>query len=144
MSSIWTTIAVAAGSTLLTLFVLWLIGRRFLDRKLSQAGDEIASRVRAAVEEGAEGAIPGIRDAVRSGLDQSVEQALPTVRAEVAAGVRDGAETVIPKVRDEVRGGVEEGIASAVTGGVVGKAGEELARKGTSVLNRILRGTDDN
>ena len=38
---------------------------------------------------------------------------------------------------------VEEAIAAAVTGGVVSKAGEELARKGSSVLNRILGGADD-
>ena len=91
MSSVWETAAVAAGSSLLTVLVLWLIGRRFLDRRLSQVGDEIASRVRAAVEEGAEAEMPTIGEGVRSGLDQSVEHALPTVRAEVAAGVRDGA-----------------------------------------------------
>ena len=68
---------------------------------------------------------------------------MPTVRDEVAAGVRDGADAVLPRVRSEVREGVEEAIASAVTGGVVERAGEELARKGSSVLNRILRGTDD-
>jgi len=137
------TAVVAAGSSLLTLFVLWLVGRRAIDRKLSQAGDEIASRVRAAVEEGAEAVVPKVREAVRAGLDESVVQAIPTVRNEVAAGVRDGADTVIPKVRDEVREGVEEAIASAVTGGAISKAGEELARKGSSVLNRILGGTDD-
>ena len=87
--------------------------------------------------------VPKIRDAVRSGLDASVESALPTVRDEVAAGVRNGAETIVPRVREEVRLGVEEAIANAVTGGVVGKAGEELARKGSSVLNRLLKGLDD-
>ena len=121
------------------MFVLWLVAKRTIDRKLAAAGDELAGRVRAAVEEGAEAVVPRIRDAVRSGLDESVASALPTVREQVAAGVRDGAESVVPRVREEVRHGVEEAIASAVTGGVVGKAGEELARKGTSVLNRILR-----
>ena len=57
--------------------------------------------------------------------------------------MRDGAESVLPRVRSEVRAGVEEAIASALTGGVLGRAGEDLARKGGSVLNRILRGMDD-
>jgi len=143
MSSILTTVMVAAFSSLVTVLIIWLAVRRVIDRKLVAAGDEIASRVRSAVEEGADAVVPKIRDAVRTGLGESVESALPTVRNEVAAGVRDGAETVIPTVRREVRDGVEEGIASAVTGGVLGKAGEELARKGSSVLNRILGGLDD-
>jgi hypothetical protein len=134
---------VAASSSLLTLLVVWLVARRALEARLSAAGDEIAERVRSAVREGAEAAIPGIREAVRSGLDLSVEQVLPTVRSEVAAGVREGAESVVPKVRDQVRDGVEEAIAAAVTGGALSKAGEELARKGSSVLNRILRGSEE-
>ena len=143
MSSIFFTVLVAAFSSLVTVLILWLAARRAIDRKLAAAGDEIASRVRSAVEEGAEAVVPKVHDAVKSGLNESVEAALPTVRKEVAAGVKDGAEAVIPTVRREVREGVEEGIASAITGGVVGKAGEELARKGGSVLNRILRGLDD-
>lgn len=133
----------AAVSSLVTLAVVGLVARRVLNRRLEEAGMEIAGRVRSAVEEGAEAVVPKVREAVRSGLDDSVESALPTVRKEVAAGVRDGAESVLPAVRQEVRDGVEDGIASAVTGGVVEKAGEELARKGTSVLNRILRGSDE-
>lgn len=136
-------VVVSVLSSVVTVLILWLIARKAVDRKLVQAGNEIAGRVRSAVEEGAEAAVPKIRDAVRSGLDDSVESALPTVRKEVAAGVRDGAESIVPKVRGEVRDGVEEAIASAVTGGVMGKAGEELARKGSSVLNRILGGLDD-
>jgi hypothetical protein len=143
MSSMILVVAAALLSSLATVSVLWLVAKRTIDRKLAAAGDELADRVRAAVEEGAEAVVPRVRDAVRSGLDESVASALPTVRDQVAAGVRDGAETVVPKVREEVRQGVEEAIASAVTGGVVGKAGEELARKGSSVLNRILRGMDD-
>jgi len=143
MTSILLTAMVAAFSSLVTVLILWLAVRRVIDRKFAAAGDEIASRVRSAVEEGAEAVVPKVRDAVKSGLDESVEAALPTVRSEVAAGVKDGAENVLPTVRQEVRDGVEEGIASAVTGGVLGKAGEELARKGSSVLNRILGGLDD-
>ena len=130
-------------SSLVTIVVVAMIGKRALERRLAAAGDEISVKVRAAVEEGAEAVAPKIREAVRTGLNESVEAALPTVRDEVAAGVRDGAEKVIPKIRAEVRRGVEEAITSAVTGGVVGKAGEELARKGTSVLNRILGGPEE-
>ncbi len=143
MSSIILVVAASVLSSGLTVVVCWLVAKRAVDRKIAAAGEEIAGRVRAAVEEGAEAVVPKIRDAVRSGLDESVASVLPTVRQQVAEGVRDGAEIVVPKVRDEVRLGVEEAIASAVTGGVVGKAGEELARKGSSVLNRILRGMDD-
>ncbi len=143
MSSILSTAMVAAFSSLVTVLIIWFALRRVIDRKLAAAGEEIAGKVRSAVEEGAGAAVPKVRDAVRGGLDDSVAAALPTVRKEVAAGVKDGAEAVLPTVRREVREGVEEGIASAVTGGVLGKAGEELARKGGSVLNRILGGLDD-
>ncbi len=141
-----TIIAVAAASilsSLATVLLLWLVARKVVDRRLARAGEEIAGRVRTAVEEGAEAVVPKLRNAVREGLDDSVRSVLPTVRNEVAAGVRDGAGMVVPKVREEVRSGVEEAIASAVTGGAVGKAGEELVRRGSSVLQRILRGTDD-
>jgi len=143
MSSIIIVVAAALLASVGTVFLLCLVARKSMDRKLVAAGEELAGRVRTAVEEGAEAVVPKIRDAVRSGLDESVASALPTVRDQVAAGVRDGADSVVPRVREEVRQGVEEAIANAVTGGVVGKAGEELARKGTSVLNRILRGSDD-
>jgi hypothetical protein len=44
-----------------------------------------------------------------------------------------------------VKDGVSEGLASAVSGGVLGKAGEELVRKGGGVLDVLLgsRGNDD-
>jgi hypothetical protein len=143
MSSIWLTVLVACVSSLVTVLVVLWIARRTIDAKLAATGEEISAKVRSAVEEGAEAVVPKIRAAVRSGLDESVEEALPTVRNEVAAGVREGAQSVVPEVKNEVRLGVEEAITNAVTGGVIGKAGEELARKGGSVLNRILGGVDD-
>jgi hypothetical protein len=136
-------VIIALTSSALSVLILWWVARRSLEARLNAAGDEIAARVRAAVEEGAEAVAPKIRDAVRSGLDESVEAALPTVRDEVAAGVRDGAASVVPALRDEVRKGVEEAIVAAVSGGVLERAGEELARRGSSVLNRILGGPDD-
>jgi hypothetical protein len=99
--------------------------RNQLDRRVGEAGDELAEKVRTAVSE-------------------AVEEALPTVRREVGGGVRDGADEALPRVREQVREGVSEAIASAVTGGVLGKAGEELVRKGGGVLDALLRPrTDD-
>lgn len=141
--SVEVVVLISVLSSAVTVLVLALIAKRTLERRLTSVGDELAGRVRAAVEEGAESVVPRVRDAVRSGLDDSINASLPTVRDEVAAGVRDGAESVVPQIRDEVRGGVEEAVASAITGGVVEKAGGELARKGASVLNRILGGTDE-
>lgn len=143
MPSVAVVILISVLSSAVTVCVLALIGKRVLDRRVSAVGDELAGKVRVAVEEGAESVVPRVREAVRSGLDESVNAALPTVRGSVAAGVRDGAESVVPEIRSEVRSGVEEAIASAITGGVVEKAGGELARKGASVLNRILGGTDE-
>lgn len=144
MSSSWfELVAVALLSSLATVATVGLAARRALERRLGAAGDELADKVRAAVREAADETAPRIREAVRTGLDEAVSDALPTVRGEVAGGVGDGAERVLPRVRDEVRAGVEDAIASVVTGGAVGKAGEELAKKGTDLLNRILRGTDD-
>lgn len=143
MPSTLVIIGVSVLSSAVTTLVVVAVMRAVVNGRLAAAGNEISAKVRAAVEEGAEAVVPKIREAVRSGLDDSVESALPTVRSEVAAGVRDGADSVLPKVRSEVRSGVEEAIAAAVTGGVVSKAGEELARKGTSVLSRLLGGTDE-
>ncbi|MCU0303539.1 MAG: hypothetical protein MUC56_05740 [Thermoanaerobaculales bacterium] len=135
-------IAIALISTLATLAVVVAVGGRLLGRRAARAGDEIAERVRRAIEDGADGATAKIREAVRSGLDEAVAEALPRVREEVAAGVGEGADRVLPVLRDEVRGGVEEAIVSAVTGGVVGKAGDELARRTGELLGRVLRGPD--
>ena len=143
MGSLFEIVAVTVLSSLVTLVLVWFVVRRMLQRRLAEVGDEIAGRVRDAVREGAFEVVPTIREAVRSGLEESVTEALPAIRDQVAAGVRDGADRVVPRVRAEVRGGVEEAIADALTGGVVERAGEELARKGTSVLNRILRGSDE-
>lgn len=124
MPTVMTTVLIAVVSSLVTALVFGLVARWWIRRRMASASDEIAVKVRDAVEEGAEAAIPRVREAVRSGLTESIDENLP-------------------RVREAVRDGVEEAIASAVTGGVVEKAGEELARKGTSVLNRILRGSDE-
>ena len=78
-------VLIAVTSSVVSVLILWFVGKRSIDARLAAAGDEISSRVRAAVEEGAEAVAPKIRDAVRSGLDESVEAALPTVRDEVGS-----------------------------------------------------------
>jgi hypothetical protein len=47
-------------------------------------------------------------------------------------------------LREQVRDGFSEALASAVTGGVLGKAGEELVRKGSGVLDALLGSRSDN
>ena len=120
-----TGVAVVA-TALLTATLLAILGSRSLRTQIDTAGDQVAAKVRFAVTE-------------------AVEEALPRVRAAVEAGVRDAADGSLPRIREQVRDGVSEAIASAVTGGVLGKAGEELVRKGGGVLDVLLgsRGNDD-
>lgn len=99
--------------------------KRIFDGRIDAVGDEIAAKVRAAVMD-------------------AVEEALPRVREEVEAGVRSGANESLPQVREQVRDGVSEALAKALSGGLLGKAGEELVRKGGGVLDALLRPrTDD-
>jgi len=120
-----TGVAVVA-TALLTDALLAVLGSRFLRTQVDAAGDQVAAKVRSAVTE-------------------AVEEALPRVREAVEGGVRDAADGSLPRIREQVRDGVSEAIASAVTGGVLGKAGEELVRKGGGVLDVLLgsRGNDD-
>ena len=120
-----TGVAVVA-TALLTAALLAVLGSRFLRTQVDAAGDQVAAKVRSAVTE-------------------AVEEALPRVREAVEGGVRDAADGSLPRIREQVRDGVSEAIASALTGGVLGKAGEELVRKGGGVLDVLLgsRGNDD-
>ena len=120
-----TGVAVVA-TALLTAALLAVLGSRILRTQIDTAGDQVAAKVRSAVTE-------------------VVEEALPRVREAVEGGVRDAADGSLPRIREQVRDGVSEAIASAVTGGVLGKAGEELVRKGGGVLDVLLgsRGNDD-
>jgi len=111
---------VAVASSVLTALVLVLVARRMLERRLEAAGAELEQRVVAGVERGA-------------------EQVLPRLREQVEAGVHDGAEEVLPQLRREVGEGVREAL--------LGKAGERLARTGSSVLGAgldLLLGREDN
>ena len=111
--------AAVVATALLTAALLAVLGSRFLRTQIDTAGDQVAAKVRSAVTE-------------------AVEEALPRVRAAVEGGVRDAADGSLPRIREQVRDGVSEAIASAVTGGALGKAGEELVRKGGGVLDALL------
>jgi len=113
-----TGVAVVA-TALLTAALLAILGSRFLRTQIDTAGDQVAAKVRTAMTE-------------------AVDEALPRVREAVEGGVRDGADSSLPRIREQVGDGVLEAIASAVTGGVLGKAGEELVRKGGGVLDALL------
>jgi hypothetical protein len=56
------------------------------------------------------------------------------------------AEEVLPRFREQVRDGFKDALADAMTGGVLERAGEELARKGESILEtgvNILFGREE-
>jgi hypothetical protein len=115
-------IAALAGSTV-TGVLLLVVARRTLavelERRLEAAGAELEERV-----------VAGVRQAAR--------EVLPELRSEVEGGVRDGADEVLPRLRREVGDGVREAL--------LGKAGERLARTGSSVLGAgldLILGRDD-
>ena len=118
--------------------VAWLLLRRRLRRAvgayLDEAGREVEARARAAVGEAAEEVLPSFRDGVREGFEEAGEAMLPRVRTEVEAGFRAAAESMLPRFRAEVRDGFREALGP----GLLSKAGEELARKGSSVLEAGL------
>jgi len=111
--------AAVVATAVLTTALLAALGSRFLRARMDAAGDQMAAKVRSAVTE-------------------AVEEALPRVRGAVEGGVRDAADGTLPRIREQVSDGVTEAIASAVTGGALGKAGEELVRKGGGILDALL------
>ena len=143
----WTTITLLmAGTAVLSALcvtaMLATVADRFLRSRLegqaSAAGDVVAAKVRAAVEAAIEEALPRLREEVALGMEQGGEELLPRFRSEVEGGFSDAAERLLPQFREQVRQGFSDALASAVTGGALGKAGEELARKGGSVLDAGL------
>ena len=139
--------AAALVSALLTTGVLLAVADRLLRRRLQdgaeRAGDVVARKVRSAVEDAVEEALPRLRAEVGGGVRDGASEVLPKVRTEVEAGVSDAVVELLPKLRSEVRDGFSEALASAVTGGVLGRAGEELVRKGGNVLEVLLGSRDD-
>ena len=118
------TAGAVVATAMLTAALLGILGSRYLRARMDAAGDQVAAKVQSAVTE-------------------AVDEALPRIREAVEGGVRDGADGSLPQIREQVRDGVSEAIASAVTGGVLGKAGEELVRKGGGVLDAILGSRSD-
>ncbi len=136
----------AVGSSVLTLAAVLLAarvwGKRLLAARIDEAGHLLGSRVRDAVEEAADAVLPRLREQVRQGFAEAADQALPRFRAELDAAAAE----VLPRFREQVRGGFRDALADAMTGGVLERAGEELARKGGSILEtgvNILFGRDD-
>lgn len=138
--------AAALVTALLTAGVVLVVADRLLRRRLAtgaeQAGEVVAARVRSAVEEAVDDALPRLRSQVSGGVQDGAAEVLPKIRHEVEAGVSGAAEELLPKLRSEVSEGFSEALASAVTGGVLGRAGEELVRKGGNVLDALLGSRD--
>ncbi len=131
-------------TALLTAAFLAILGSRFLRARMDAVGDQVAAKVRSAVVEAVEEALPRVREEVARGVGEAGEEILPRLRSEVEGGVRDAAEDALPQLREQVRDGFSEALASAMTGGVLGKAGEELVRKGGGVLDALLGSRSDN
>ena len=135
-------VGTAVLSALCTTALLALLADRFLrSRILDQvgtAGDVVAAKVAGAVEASIEEALPRLREEVALGMEQGGEELLPRFRSEVEGGFSDAAERLLPQFREQVRQGFSDALASAVPGGVLGKAGEELARRGETVLDAGL------
>jgi hypothetical protein len=111
--------AAVVATALLTAALLALLVSRLLQTQIDAAGDQMALKVRSAITE-------------------AVAEELPRVREVVEGGVRDAADGAVPRIREQVRDGVSEAIGSAMAGGVLGEAGEELVRKGGGVLDVLL------
>lgn len=136
----------AVASSLLTVgliaVVIRTVGRRMLETEVDEAAGALGARVRDAVEEAADAVLPRLREQVRLGFAEAADEALPRFRAELDAAADD----VLPQFREQVRDGFKDALADAVTGGVLERAGEELARKGGSILETglgLLLGRDD-
>jgi hypothetical protein len=133
-------VAVTCGvvTTLLVGVAAWVVLRRWLAGALGRVRAEVAAEARREVEAAAEELLPRLRAELQSGLGEVVEEVLPRLRAEVQGGVRDGAEEVLPRLRSAVRGGVEDALTPEAAGRVIGRASEDFAKRGASVLSRSL------
>jgi hypothetical protein len=137
-------VAVVSGGLtalmLLLAFRLW--GRTHLAAQLAAAGDIAAEKIRDAVEEVVESAVPRIREQVEAGFGAAADEALPRFRTQLD----EAAEAALPRFREEVRKGFKEALGDAVSGGVLEQAGEEMARKGSSILQtglELILGKED-
>ena len=116
------------------LATVWL-GARVARRRL-------ASALRGDLERAVDELLPRLRAEVRSGVEDGAEAVLPRLRDEVEAGVTAAAHRALPEVRDAVTEGIRRGVLDSVTPEGLGRVGEELARRSTSVveagLDRLL------
>ena len=135
-------LATAVVSSVLTVALVVVCARWFLRRRLAREVDEaaeiLARRVQAVIEEASEPILVKLRTGVAEGLEEAGEALLPRIRGEVAAGVREGADAALPRVRAEVSEGFREALTSALGPRALGKAGEELVRRGSSVIDAGL------
>jgi hypothetical protein len=146
MNSLTVIVLIVGASALLSAFltagVLFIVADRLLGRRLEgsaeQVGEVVAGRVRAAVADAVDEALPRLRSEVSGGVRDGATEVLPKVRLEVENGVSDAADQLVPKLRSQVSEAISESLTGAVTGGVLGKAGEELVRKGGNVLDVLL------
>ena len=129
------TALVSSGLTaVILILVVRLWGRRYLSMQLIEASDMMAVKLRTAVEEAADAVIPRIREQVEEGFGTAANEALPSFRAQLD----EAAEAALPRFRKQVREGFKEALSDAVSGGVLEQAGEEIARKGGSILQTGL------
>lgn len=159
----------AVLTSLLTVALLVMAGRRWLVRLMEQrmesAGDEMRERVKQGTLEAGDELLPRFKAEVKAGFAEAAEEILPRLRSEVEQGVRDGADAALPEVRDQVEAGVRAGADAAIPqlrtevgegvrealltpagSKLLGKTQERLAKKGSSVLEAglsILLGPND-
>ena len=152
---------VASLSSVLTAALVIILVRLWIRPKfrahIDEAGDSVAAKVRAAVSEGGEQLLPQFESSVRSGFSQSADELLPRFRdevkggfsdaadeilpklkSEVGEGVESGAERVLPRLRQEVTEGVKDGLIGVIDPEVVARAGENVAKAGSSVIEKGL------
>jgi len=148
MIALVVTAAVVAAvlSTLVTAWVVFRLGRRRLiaavRSDLERAVDDVLPRLRAevrsGVEEGADATLPRVRAEVEAGVTAAAGDALPRIREAVADGVRSAAGEIMPRLRAEVGEGIRQGVVDSVTPETLGRVGEEIARRGASVVESGL------
>jgi hypothetical protein len=136
----------AVASSLLTVgliaVVMRTVGRRMLETEVDEAAGALGARVRDAVEEAADSVLPRLREQVRVGFAEAADESLPRFRAELDSAAAE----VLPRFREQVREGFKDALADAMTGGALERAGEELARRGGSILEagfNVLLGRDE-
>lgn len=142
----WTMVLLALTTSALTAVLTVGLGaivvrrllRQTLDGELAARVELAAARLRDEVADAAAAATPTIRREVEAGVEAAAERALPRIRQAVEGGVRDAGAELLPALRQQVREGFRDGVAEVVTPETLGRAGEEIARRGASVIETGL------